>query len=144
VVDAELVERRLGEIEEATKYVSLLLEEGEEKFASSFKSRLALRHLILMIVESAASIALHILAEDFEERAESYGEAFEKLARRGVLKPETALEMAAMARLRNLIVHRYWLVDDLRIYREARGSGLEVVRRFVEEVRRYVRENQVL
>jgi len=144
VVDAELVERRLGEIEEATKYVSLLLEEGEEKFASSFKSRLALRHLILMIVESAASIALHILAEDFEERAESYGEAFEKLARRGVLKPETALEMAAMARLRNLIVHRYWLVDDLRIYREARGSGLEIVRRFVEEVRRYVRENQVL
>lgn len=144
MVDAELVERRLGEIEEATKYVSLLLEEGEEKFASSFKSRLALRHLILMIVESAASIALHILAEDFEERAESYGEAFEKLARRGVLKPETALEMAAMARLRNLIVHRYWLVDDLRIYREARGSGLEIVRRFVEEVRRYVRENQVL
>lgn len=109
---------------------------GEEDFITDFKSRLALRHLILIIAETAASIALHILAEDFGEMAESYSEAFERLPLHGILKPGTAAEMAALARLRNLVVHRYWLVDDPKIYREARDSGVQVVRDFIEELRR--------
>lgn len=138
VADTDFVRRRLSEMAEALGYMRRVLEEGEEEFARDFRSRLALRHLVLMVVESAASIALHILAEDFGERADSYSEAFTKLSYRGVLSPKVASEMASLARLGNLIVHRYWLVDDLRIYREAKGSGLLVVEGFIREVRRYV------
>jgi uncharacterized protein YutE (UPF0331/DUF86 family) len=46
--------------------------------------------------------------------------------------------MAALAMLRNLIVHRYWLVNDSRIYREAKASGMRLISKFVEEVREYV------
>ncbi|NHV98870.1 MAG: DUF86 domain-containing protein [Thaumarchaeota archaeon] len=55
-----------------------------------------------------------------------------------MIKPETARGMAALARLRNLIVHRYWLVNDSRIYREAKASGMRLISKFVEEVREYV------
>ncbi|HDI74382.1 MAG TPA: DUF86 domain-containing protein, partial [Thermoprotei archaeon] len=89
-----------------------------------------LRHLILIVVESAASIAIHILSEAFNESAESYGEAFIKLAYRGVLSSDVAEEMALLAKLRNLIVHRYWLVDDIRIYEEAKSSGISVIKKF--------------
>lgn len=46
--------------------------------------------------------------------------------------------MAKLASLRNLIVHRYWTIDDLRIYKEAKQNGLEAVERFVKEATNYV------
>ncbi len=138
MIDRDLVERRVSEISEALKYMREITSGGEEEFIRDLKSRLALRYLILLVVESAASIALHILSEAFGENAESYGEAFSRLAHHGVLSPSVAEKMASLARLRNLIVHRYWLVDDARIFREARGSGIQTVEKFVEEVVRYI------
>ena len=61
-----------------------------------------------------------------------------KLARRGVISGETLEGMVRLVGLRNLIVHRYWDVDDFRILLEARSSGLRVVERFVEEMGRFV------
>jgi len=138
LIDPDFIKRRINELKEALRYIEKILEEDEEKFVTDFKSRFTLRHLILMIVESAASIAMHILAEKFSERAESYGEAFKKLSYHGVIGPSTALEMASLTRLRNLIVHRYWLVDDIRIYRESKGSGISIIKKFIEEVEEYV------
>jgi len=138
LIDPDFIKRRINELKEALRYIEKILEEDEEKFVTDFKSRFTLRHLILMIVESAASIAMHILAEKFGERVESYGEAFKKLSYHGVIGPSTALEMASLARLRNLIVHRYWLVDDIRIYRESKGSGISIIKKFIEEVEEYV------
>lgn len=57
-----------------------------------------------------------------------------KLVEIGVVSAEVGDEVAKLVGLRNLIAHRYWEVDDLRIYREARGSGLEFIKRFVREV----------
>jgi len=138
VINSDFVGRRLREIEEAFSYMKLILEKSEEKFITSFEPRLALRYLVLLTVESAASIALHILSDKFNRRVKSYGEASEELSYNGVIKPETAHGMAALTRLRNLILHRYWLVNDSRIYREAKASGMRLISRFVEEVREYV------
>ncbi|MDK2384226.1 MAG: DUF86 domain-containing protein [Candidatus Korarchaeota archaeon] len=48
--------------------------------------------------------------------------------------------MARLASLRNMVIHRYWEVDDLRIYREARSGGLEAIRSFAREVKAYLSE----
>ena len=37
---------------------------------------------------------------------------------------EVAEGMAALAFLRNMVVYRYWDIDDARIYREVSKSGL--------------------
>ncbi len=139
MVDRDFINRRIDEVSEALRYMEKLLQENESRFISDYKSRFTLRHLILTIVESAASIAMHILAEDFDEKVESYDEAFEKLSYYGVISSEIAYEMISLARLRNLIVHRYWVVNDIRIYRESRDSGISVIKEFIEEMRDYVR-----
>ena len=138
VVDVDFIKRRLDEINEALSYIKEIVKEDEREFIKDFRSRFSLRHLILIIVESATSIALHILAEDFNERVGSYGEAFERLSHHGILSPEIALEMISLTRLRNLIVHRYWLVNDARIYRDAKGSGIAIIERFIKEVKKYI------
>jgi uncharacterized protein YutE (UPF0331/DUF86 family) len=42
--------------------------------------------------------------------------------------------MRRFAGLRNLLVHRYWEVDDARLYRELKEGGLEALRRFLRHV----------
>lgn len=69
---------------------------------------------------------------------ETYSEVFEELGRRGVISRDVSGGFKRLVGLRNMLVHRYWVVDDARIYREAKGNGLSTVRRFVNEVRRYI------
>ncbi len=65
-------------------------------------------------------------------------QVFRKLLERGVLSRDVGEGMIKLVRLRNLIVHRYWEVDDTRMYREIREEGIRLVRRFIGEVERYV------
>ncbi len=46
--------------------------------------------------------------------------------------------MVKLVGLRNIIVHRYWVVDDLKIYKSAKNSGIGNIEKFIEEVSRYV------
>jgi uncharacterized protein YutE (UPF0331/DUF86 family) len=46
--------------------------------------------------------------------------------------------MAKLASLRNQIVHRYWTIDDLRIYKEAKENGLGTIESFIKEMTDYV------
>jgi len=38
--------------------------------------------------------------------------------------------------LRNMIIHRYWEVDERRLYRESKES-IDLIKKFIEEVKNY-------
>ncbi len=63
-----------------------------------------------------------------------YTTVFRKLVETGVLSPKTGLNMEKLVRLRNLIIHRYWEVDDIRIYREFKEKDRFIIKKFIEEV----------
>lgn len=86
----------------------------ESSFLANRTARFSARYSIVQIVEAAADIGLYIL-ELKGETARSYREIFEKLARYGVISATTSEAMMRMSSLRNMVVHRYWEVDDLRI-----------------------------
>ena len=46
--------------------------------------------------------------------------------------------MEKLTRLRNLIIHRYWEIDDSRIYRETKSNGLKIIEDLIKEVEEYV------
>jgi len=137
-VDRSVIERLLGDAREALEEVRSLTSMSVDDFARSRTARFSLRYSVVVLVEALADVAVLILEKDFGEAVESYREAFLKLAEKGVVSAEVAEKMAALTGLRNLIVHRYWAVDDMRIYRDARGSGVEAVEKFISEVVRYV------
>lgn len=109
-----------------------------EDFMRNRSKRFAMRYSIVLVVEAAADLGIAILRQGFNEEARSYREVFLKLAEKGVISFNVAEGMASLASLRNMIVHRYWDIDDARIYREARSGGVEVIEGFVREVRDYV------
>jgi uncharacterized protein YutE (UPF0331/DUF86 family) len=61
----------------------------------------------------------------------AYAECFERLAARGILDADLSSRLQAMARFRNLLLHRYWEVDDQRVLAIARNE-LGDLERFVD------------
>jgi len=128
----------LDELSEAVEVMESIMRVGENEFLRSKELRYALRYSIVLAVEVSCDIGLIILKEFFNKEARGYRDVFMKLAEVGVLKADVALRMASLASLRNMVVHRYWGVDDLRIYSEAKRSGVGVIKEFINEVKRYV------
>ena len=138
-IDVQRVERLLTEIEEALDVISSSLMVREDEFLSDVKSIYAVRYAIVRIVEAAALVGMHILEMRYGVTVETYSDVFGQLSRRGVISPDVSEGFRRLVGLRNLVIHRYWIVDDARIYREAKGNGLRIIREFIDEVRRYVR-----
>lgn len=67
-------------------------------------------------MEAAAAICNHLCA-DRGHAPDSYPGCFEPLGQLGLLPGELARRLAAMAGLRNLLVHAYGRVDDSRLHR---------------------------
>lgn len=109
-----------------------------DEFIRNRGMRFAMRYSVVLIVEAATDLGIAILKQCFGEGAESYREVFLKLAEKGVVSFGVAEGMASLASLRNMIVYRYWGIDDARIYREARSDGVDVVEKFIREVEGYI------
>ncbi|MCL7397201.1 MAG: DUF86 domain-containing protein [Thaumarchaeota archaeon] len=123
---------------EAIEEVGGIISLDVESFLKDRRARFSLRYSIVLIVESLADIAVAILEKDFNEIVESHRDAIMKLRDKGLLGRRVAESIARLVSLRNLIVHRYRVVDDLKIYESAKNSGVESIERFIEEVSRYV------
>lgn len=132
-----MVERLLRDIEEALSVARSVVSLPLDEFLRDVRNRYTLRLALVEIVEAACSIGLHLSREEGRS-VEGYLFLVGFLVERGVISAEVGDAFKRLVRLRNLIVHRYWEVDDERIYREASGNGLGVVERFIAEVRRSV------
>ena len=55
----------------------------------------------------------------------------------GRFRQSISMRGHALIRLRNLLVHRYWTIDDERIYASVK-SNFESVRNFLKRLREHV------
>ncbi len=113
---------RIREINDALSELEALTSMDERSFLTNRTARFSARYSIVQIVEAAADIGLYILQLK-DEIARSYREIFKKLVLLGVISVSTSEAMIRMSSLRNMVIHRYCEVDDLRIYREAKSGG---------------------
>jgi len=133
-VDRERVSKLIEELRESLRVAEEIVSLGLNEFLADIRNRYTLRLSIVEIVEAATLIGLHILREQFNDTAEGYVQVFRKLLEHGILSRDTGEGMIKLARLRNLIVHRYWDIDDARVYTEIKEVGIELVKKFIREV----------
>lgn len=67
-------------------------------------------------------------------------DCFERLAAAGVYSEDLAQRLAQMARFRNLLVHRYWVVD-LGMVHDFLATGLSDFSEYLEAVAKVVGED---
>ena len=117
-VNADYLYHRIAEINDAIEAIQKITSRRYSELRT--EDKLALRYLIIQLVEAAASICVHILTQKYGEKPQGYPHCFIRLAEKGLISPELGDRLAAAARLRNILVHRYWTIDDEKIYESAK------------------------
>ena len=131
-VERCVIEGKIDVIERNLDFLHEYKSVSEEDFLKSYKDIQAVKYSLLETIEACLDIAAHIISSLGLERAESYSEMFEILGKRGIIDQELASKLADMARFRNLLVHGYTKIENLKV--------LEIVKSEVDDVRDYIRQ----
>lgn len=137
--DREAVEARIRDINDALGILKGILSKRFEDL--TLYDKLSIRYLVIQLVEASASICVRILLNAYAETPEGFPQCFARLGSKGVLPEDLASRLASAARLRNLLVHRYWAISDEKVY-ESIKNGLRDFEDFITRVRRFLAEGK--
>ncbi|MDW8041109.1 MAG: DUF86 domain-containing protein [Nitrososphaerota archaeon] len=129
-VNVEHVKQRVVEILETVNELKRLTSKPYAEL--SLNEKYAIRYHIIVLAEALGSLCLQIAAEELNRAPQSYSQCFKMLEEEGVCN--CAKDLIAIMRLRNLLVHRYWVIDDSQVYDVIKGN-FKAVDQFLKSVR---------
>lgn len=80
------------------------------------------QHYLLLAIETVLDLGSHVISSEGYDPPANYADIFRVLRDEGVLDPPLAERLMAMARFRNVLVHLYAEVDEVRVLRILRES----------------------
>ena|GEM_PF-578214 len=134
-MNKELVETRVREINDAIQMLRDLVARDSSEL--TIYEKLSMRYLVIQLVEAASSICIRLLLNVFNEKAEGFLECFIRIGMKNVIPSSLAERLSSAARLRDLLVHRYWAIVDEKVYESVR-EGLKDFEYFISEVRKFL------
>lgn len=130
-VDVNQLKQRMTEVAEAKSELIRLTSKPYGKL--SLEEKYAIRYQVIVLAEALGHICLHIAAEEFGLKPQSYAECFKVMEEKSVCTG-CAVDLAAIVRLRNLLTHRYWDIDDRQVYDSVKGD-FKGVEKYVGKVK---------
>lgn len=97
---------------------------------------------LIVAMEAAIDICLHTTSKLIKKVPEYYAACFELLAEHNLIDKELSDRLAQMARLRNLLVNKYWEIDYARLYEMITGSDLDDPRKFMRQIAMLIEERR--
>jgi len=136
VVDSAILASKLAAIRDAVTRIRATLPESPGRFESDRTAREIVTLNLFVAIQECLALATHWLADEGWDVPKTYGEAFSVLADRGILERSLADRLRAAAGLRNLIAHRYGILDPARLF-EFASSGTSDLLAFGEQLARH-------
>ncbi len=130
-VNRERIKRFISEVRSAISFISKCSERPFEELTDSDKY--AIRYNIIVIAEALSAIALHICRNIYGLEPETPIHALKLLADKNLIQRSLSEELVKIIKLRNLLVHRYWVIDDKIIY-DAIKKDFKYVEEFIKRV----------
>ena len=135
MVDKALLAKAIADIRDAVKRIREVLPGDAGEFAADRTIREVVVLNLFVALQQCLSLAVHWLADEGRDVPAGYREVFLALADRKVLSADLAARLATAAGLRNLIAHRYGVLDWARIHAIA-SSDLDDLLEFCEQLAR--------
>jgi len=129
-VQIEHLRQRISDVLEAKAELKRLTLKSHSDM--SLDEKYSMRYHVIVLAEALGSICLHLLIEDFGYEPRSYSECFKMLEEKGVFG--CAKDLIKIMRLRNLLAHRYWIINDAKVY-EAVKKDFRCVDEFLRSVK---------
>jgi uncharacterized protein YutE (UPF0331/DUF86 family) len=111
-VNVDHLKQRISEALESKAELNRLAAKPYAKL--SIDEKYAIRYHIIVLAEALGSLCLQIATEDLKRTPQSYSQCFKIMEEEGICN--CAKDLTAITRLRNLLTHRYWAIDDAQIY----------------------------
>jgi len=93
---------------------------------------------LIVAIEAAIDMCLHIEAKVFKKVPEEYAGCFKLLCDHGLIDLDLSIRLGRMARFRNLLVHQYWEIDHSRMYEIITGSDVGDLEEFMSQISRWI------
>ena len=98
----------------------------------------ASKHSLQESIEASLDIANHLISSNGWKRAETYADMFLRLFENQVINKDLMEKLSAMARFRNILVHRYGSFDDERLWLILQ-EDIKDIAVFVREIERFLK-----
>ena len=128
-VDRAYLKARVREARDAMRNLIRLSSKPFESL--SLDEIYSMRYQIIVLAEAIGSICIHIALEDLNYEPSSLSDCVSYLSQAGLL--DCAEDIISMFKLRNLLVHRYWVIDDRKVMSSVR-ENFKCVERFLKWV----------
>lgn len=122
MTNAALVARKLAVLDEHLRRLRDRRPDDAAMLESNLLLQDALAMSVLVVVQEAIDIALHIASDEGWELAAKNREAFTVLERHGVIDASLAASLGGAVQLRNRIAHGYASLDVRRLHAELPGG----------------------
>jgi uncharacterized protein YutE (UPF0331/DUF86 family) len=106
-------------------------EEPQDLLASEIKLG-SIKYQFIVAIESCIDICTHVAAKLYVRAPESYAGCFDLLLEGKVIDEGLARQMSDLARFRNILVHRYWQVNNERVVGKLR-TDLKYIENFISK-----------
>jgi len=137
VIDRLLIVRKLSQLRQHLARIDRRRPVSFEAFRDDVDIQDAISLSLLVAVQEATDIALHLAADEGWGVPASYAGAFDVLASHAVIDADHADALKACVAVRNRIAHGYASVDARRLYEEL-PEGAEALQKLAAAVARHV------
>jgi uncharacterized protein YutE (UPF0331/DUF86 family) len=137
MTNVELIARKLAILDDHLQRIMTRRPSSVDDFERDLLVQDAIAMSLLVVVQEAMDIALHIASDEGWELAATYRETFAVLARHDVIDAGLATALGDTATLRNRIAHGYATVDHARIWNELPG-GIATMKAFASAIAVFV------
>jgi uncharacterized protein YutE (UPF0331/DUF86 family) len=138
VLDRSRIAKDIADIAMARGEIERLVAVDQATFFSDSRNVFSVRYLIIQTVEAMTDLCQHMLARTRGIPCEGYIDCIVKAGEHGIISVALAERLRRLAALRNILVHRYWNIDDTRVYIETKANVSDLTT-FSDEIEALVR-----
>ena len=117
-IDEDVIRYRISDVRSVTAELRRLASKPSDELG--LDERYSLRYNLIMLVEATVALCIHIAVEDYGVTPRSYREAVRVVAEK--LGVKCVRDLEALVGLRNLLIHRYWVIEDEKIHENIRKN----------------------
>ena len=132
-VNQRVVQGQTAQVRRSLRRLRELARLPEEEFLSGPDNYAIAEHHLRRCLEAMLDMGRHLIARCGLGAAQEYADVPRLLAEAGALTSDTANDAAALAKLRNRLVHFYWQVDAEEMH-QVLSERLSTVESFCREV----------
>ena len=138
VLDRNRIAKDIADIAMARREIERLIAVDRATFFSDSRNVFSVRYLIIQTVEAMTDICQHMLARTRGIPCDGYIDCIVKAGEHGIISVALTERLRRLAALRNILVHRYWSIDDARVYIETKANVSDLTT-FIDEIEALVR-----